>query len=243
METRDMGQAGAGVGACATTPEPAPGISKAADGFRHVSGRIPVYVYAEDPVLQAGVASQIRRRPEILVVDEGELDSAAVAVVVADLIDDSTVTVIRAIQRNGCPRVIVVAGHLDDASVLMAVEAGACGFLRRREATPERMVGVLQSVADGNGTMPPDMLGRFLGLIREMQTDVLAPRGLTLAGLTDREIQVLRMVAEGLDTAEIADRLCYSERTVKNIVHGVTARLHLRNRSHAVAYAMRHGLI
>jgi DNA-binding NarL/FixJ family response regulator len=209
----------------------------------YASGRIPIYVYAEDPVLQAGVASQIRRRPELLVVEDTEIDSAAVAVVVSDVIDNSTVTVIRAIQRNGCPRVIVVAGHLDDTSVLMAVEGGACGFLRRREATPERMVGVLQSVAEGNGTMPPDMLGRFLGLIREMQTDVLAPRGLTLAGLTDREIQVLRMVAEGLDTAEIADRLCYSGRTVKNIVHGITARLHLRNRSHAVAYAMRHGLI
>jgi DNA-binding NarL/FixJ family response regulator len=202
-----------------------------------------VFVYAEDAVLQAGVAAQLRRRPEILVVDDGELDTAAVAVVVADLIDSATVAVIRAIQRNGCPRVTVVATQLDDSSVLMGVEAGACGFLRRAEATPERLVSVIQVAADGNGTMPPDMLGRFFSVVRSLQTDVLGPRGLTLAGLAQREIEVLRMVAEGLETAEIAERLCYSERTVKNIVHNITTRLHLRNRSHAVAYAMRHGLI
>ena len=66
---------------------------------------------------------------------------------------------------------------------------------------------------------------------------------MTLAGLAEREIEVLRLVAEGLDTNEIAHRMCYSERTVKNVIHDVTTRLQLRNRSHAVAYAMRQGLI
>jgi DNA-binding CsgD family transcriptional regulator len=72
---------------------------------------------------------------------------------------------------------------------------------------------------------------------------VLSPRGLTLTGLTPRETEVLRLVAEGHDTAEIAETMCYSERTVKNILHDLTTRLQLRNRSHAVAYAMREGLI
>jgi len=54
---------------------------------------------------------------------------------------------------------------------------------------------------------------------------------------------VLRLVAEGWDTAQIATKLSYSERTVKNVLHDVTTRLQLRNRSHAVAYAMREGLI
>jgi DNA-binding NarL/FixJ family response regulator len=54
---------------------------------------------------------------------------------------------------------------------------------------------------------------------------------------------VLRLVADGLDTAEIATKLSYSQRTIKNILHDITSRLHLRNRSHAVAYALRHGLI
>jgi DNA-binding NarL/FixJ family response regulator len=72
---------------------------------------------------------------------------------------------------------------------------------------------------------------------------VLAPRGLTFAGLTPRETEVLRLVADGFDTAEIAGRMCYSERTVKNVLHDLTTRLQLRNRSHAVAYAVREGLI
>ena len=58
-----------------------------------------------------------------------------------------------------------------------------------------------------------------------------------------RSIDVLRLVADGLDTGEIAQRLSYSERTIKNVIHDVTSRLHLRNRSHAVAFAMRTGVI
>lgn len=65
----------------------------------------------------------------------------------------------------------------------------------------------------------------------------------TLAGLAPREIDVIRLIAEGLDTAEVAGKLSYSERTVKNVLHGMTTRLHLRNRAHAVAYALREGHI
>ncbi len=54
---------------------------------------------------------------------------------------------------------------------------------------------------------------------------------------------MLRLMADGMDTAEIAQKLCYSERTVKNVIYGVTSRLNLRNRPHAVAYAMRAGAI
>jgi DNA-binding NarL/FixJ family response regulator len=61
--------------------------------------------------------------------------------------------------------------------------------------------------------------------------------------LAPREIDVLRLVADGYDTGEIATKLAYSERTVKNVLHDVTTRLQLRNRSHAVAFALREGLI
>ncbi|WP_390624121.1 response regulator transcription factor [Fodinicola feengrottensis] len=66
---------------------------------------------------------------------------------------------------------------------------------------------------------------------------------MTFSGLAEREVQVLRLVADGFDTEEIAQKLSYSQRTVKNVLHDVTSRLHLRNRSHAVAYALKHGLI
>ena len=83
------------------------------------------------------------------------------------------------------------------------------------------------------------LLGKRVG--EEVQ--VLAPRGMTFSGLTEREIEVLRLVAEGYDTAEIAKTICFSERTIKSILHDVTTRLQLRNRAHAVAYAVREGLI
>ena len=79
--------------------------------------------------------------------------------------------------------------------------------------------------------------------VGQLQRQVLAPRGLTFSGLTERETSVLRLLAQGCDTAEVGRRLFYSERTVKNIIHDVTSRLELRNRAHAVAYAIREGLI
>ncbi|HEX6675364.1 MAG TPA: response regulator transcription factor [Actinomycetes bacterium] len=205
--------------------------------------RIPVAVYARDPISQAGIASQLRTRPEVVVAENGDAAAATVAIVVADEVDDQTIQTMRAVQRGGCRRVLLVATRLDDGALLSAVEAGACGMLRRSEAVTERLLGAIRTAAAGDGTVPPDLLGRLLDQVGRLQRQVLAPRGLTFAGLTDRETKVLRLVADGYDTNEIASTLAYSERTVKNVIHDVTARLQLRNRSHAVAYALRAGLI
>ncbi len=205
--------------------------------------RISVYVYAHDPISQAGLASQLRSRPELHVVDD-EIDRAQVAVVVVDEVDEETTRVVRAIQRNdGIPRVVLVVTRLDDGGMLAGVEAGACALLRRSEALPDRLLAAVRSAATGDGSVPADLLGRLLEHVGQLQRQVLSPRGLTLSGLTEREIEVLRLVADGYDTAEIATSLAYSERTIKNVIHDVTARLNLRNRSHAVAYAVRQGLI
>ena len=205
--------------------------------------RIAVSIHASDPVSRAGVASQLRARPEVTVVDHGDDAGATVALVVADQADDEAVRVVKAIRGRGCRRIVLVATNLGDKSVLAAVEAGACGLLRRGEAVPENLVGALTRASEGDGTVPADLLGRLLEQVGYLQRQVLAPRGLTLSGLSEREIDVLKLVAEGLDTNEVADRLCYSERTVKNVIHDVTSRLCLRNRTHAVAYAVRQGLI
>ncbi len=205
--------------------------------------RVPVFVYARDPVSQAGISAQLRGRADVRVVEDGDMDDAAVAVVVADDVDEDTVRSIKAIQRNGCPRVVLVVTRADDGQVFTAVEAGACGLLRRSDASPDTLARAIESATCGDGTMPPDLLGRFLAHVGRLQRQVLAPRGLSFTGLSDREIEVLKLVADGMDTAEIGKRLSYSERTIKNIIHDLTTRLQLRNRSHAVAYAMREGLI
>src|SRR4051812_12717921 len=205
--------------------------------------RIPTYVYAGDPISQVGVVSQLRSRLEVLIVEEKDIHRARVAVIVTDIVDDTALRVLRAVQRGGVPRTVLVAATLDDAAVVAAAEAGASGLLRRVDATPEGLARVVVRVAAGDGEVPSDLLARLLGQLGKLQRQVLAPRGLTFTGLSERETQVLRLVADGHDTGEIARMLCYSERTVKNVLHDITTRLQLRNRSHAVAYALREGLI
>ncbi|MDP9239038.1 MAG: response regulator transcription factor [Actinomycetota bacterium] len=191
------------------------------------------------------MASALGFRPEVRVVDEETVNGTVVhvAVAVADEVDDETVRLLRRLQRTGRARVVLVVTRIDDGGLLAAIEAGACGVLRRAEASPERLVTAVRTAAAGDGTVPPDLLGRLLDQVGQLQRNVLSPRGLSFSGVSDREAQVLRLVADGFDTAHIARQLSYSERTVKNVLHDVTARLQLRNRSHAVAYALRAGII
>jgi DNA-binding NarL/FixJ family response regulator len=205
--------------------------------------KIPAYVYSVDPILQMGVSGQLRGRPEVEVVDGTSFDAAKVAIVVCDTVDEDTARSVRAIVRNGEIRVVLVVGQLDDNSLIAGIEAGACGFMRRGEAVPEKLAAAVLSAAAGDGTVPPDLLGRLLTHVSNVQAQVLSPRGMTLSGMSEREIQVLRLVSEGLETTEIAERLCYSERTVKGVIHEITTRLRLKNRAQAVAYAVRQGLI
>ncbi len=90
---------------------------------------------------------------------------------------------------------------------------------------------------------PPTVQGWLVDGFRSVQHDVLGPRGLTAAGLETREVAVLRLLADGLDTAEISRELSYSERTIKNIVSGMMTRLGFRNRTHAVVHAIRSGVL
>src|SRR5438045_2812250 len=101
--------------------------------------RIKVYIYADDPISQAGVSSQLRARPETEVVTDDlsavngavnkvvatdDLDQAEVAVVVAESVDEKTVRVLRAVQRGRAPRTVLIAAVLDEMAVVAAAEAG-----------------------------------------------------------------------------------------------------------------------
>lgn len=208
-----------------------------------MSAPITTYIHGADPISQAGVVSQLRGRPEVRIVEEARLDQATVAIVVTETIDESATRILHGLRRGDLPHLIVVATSIDDAGLVTAAESGVAGLIRRLDATPENLVRVITRVNSGEGEVPGDMLGRLMTQLGRLQRQVLTPRGLTFTGLTPREVQVLRLVADGHDTSEIAQELCYSERTVKNVLHDLTTRLQLRNRSHAVAYALREGLI
>lgn len=205
--------------------------------------RIAVLIRATDPISQAGVTAQLRASPDVQVTAEADAGAEQVCLIVVDEVDDEALRLLRSATHSGDTRCVLVATRVDDAALVKAVEAGVVGIVRRSEATTHHLVSVITASARGEGAVPPDLLGRLLCQVGRLQRQVLAPRGLTFAGLAQREIDVLRLVADGYDTAEIADQLAYSERTVKNVLHDITSRMQLRNRSQAVAYAIREGLI
>ena len=136
-------------------------------------------------------------------------------------------------------RVIVCTSEPSDDAVLAALQAGAVGFLRKDTLTPEALAAAVQAAAGGTGVLAPDLLGN---LVRGVSADDANGRP-ALARLTEREQQVLALIAQGHPTREVALELSYSERTVKNVLHDVVTKLNARSRSQAVAHAVREGLI
>lgn len=97
--------------------------------------RVSTYVYADDPILQAGVVSQLRMRPEIDVVEAGELAGVDVGIAVADTLDDETIRILRSLKKAGVGHTILVMSSIDETTVVNAAEVGVSGLLRRGEAT------------------------------------------------------------------------------------------------------------
>ena len=140
-------------------------------------------------------------------------------------------------------RVVVCTSRCEEHDVLAAVQAGAIGFLCKDTLSPEALAAGIRATAGGAGVMAPELLGSLMRGITRVTREVLEPRGLSFSRLTAREQEVLRLVAEGHPTREVASRLCYSERTIKNVIHDVVTKLNARTRSQAVAAAVREGLI
>jgi DNA-binding NarL/FixJ family response regulator len=205
--------------------------------------QVRVALQATDPLSQSGLANYLQTRPEFTVLRTAQRTDADVLVVAAERL---TADIVAALRRSateiGAP-VVLVVNEITEAELLTAVECRVVAILPRPAVTADRLVHSVLAAAGGGGVMPPNLVGELLKHIERLQRDVLTPYGLNASGLTPREIDVLRLMADGLDTGEIATKLCYSERTVKNVIYGVTHRLKLRNRSHAVAYALRSGMI
>ncbi|MFD8761096.1 helix-turn-helix transcriptional regulator [Streptomyces mirabilis] len=205
--------------------------------------RIPVVVQAPDPISRAGVRSQLAQHPVINLLDSAEAGPGTVAVLVNEGPDETTLSRLRRLVRSDGARAVLVVNAIREAELLDVIECGVGAIVWRHEASAHRLVQAVLAAARGDGDLPADLLGRLITQVGSLQRTASGQTGVPLSGLVPREIDVLRLVAEGLDTGEIASKLSYSERTVKNVMHGLTTRLHLRNRAHAVAYALREGYI
>jgi DNA-binding NarL/FixJ family response regulator len=205
--------------------------------------RVKVSVFATDPISRAGVASALRMSPQLDVLPSAATEAAQVVVAVVDNARDGVIEALRQQQRSAPTRVVLVVADVNAADLAAATECGVIAVVRRSEATSERLVQAITAAARGEGSVPADLLGSLMEQVGRVQRHVLGPRGFGISGLANREVAVLKLIAEGHDTAEIARTLSYSERTVKNVLHNAMIRLQVRNRSHAVAYAVREGLI
>jgi DNA-binding NarL/FixJ family response regulator len=206
--------------------------------------KVRLAVHASDPLSQAGIHSHVGRRPDIELLPASRLADADVLVVIATMMGAQVVEGLRRLIGTGRkPRVIMILDRLGDADLPSAIEIGVTAVLWRSEASAERLLQAVLTVSRGGSEMPTEVQGKLVADMARLQRTVLAPRGLTASGLDSREIDVLRLIAAGLDTGEIAQQMLYSERTVKGILYGLMSRLSLRNRSHAVAYAIRAGIL
>lgn len=206
-----------------------------------VDRRVPVAVTAPDPISREGAVSQLRRHPEIDLREES--GPGTVALLIEDALDEAALTRLRRIVRSEGSRAVLVTGAIRESELLDVVECGVGAIVWRHEATAHRLVQAVLAASRGDGDLPADLLGRLISQVGTLHRGAAGRPGAPSLGLAPREVDVLRLVAEGLDTGEIAGKLSYSERTVKNVMHGLTTRLHLRNRAHAVAYALREGYI
>ena len=204
---------------------------------------VRVALQAIDPLSHAGLAALLRFRNDVQVLRAAQRADADVLVAAAEKLTPDVVAQLRRAAAEVRVPIVLVVQEVAEAELMTAVECGVVAILPRAAVTAERLAHSVRAAAAGGAVMPPKLVGELLKQVDRMQRDVLAPNGLTGSGLTAREIDVLRLMADGFDTNEIAGKLCYSERTVKNVIYGVTHRLKLRNRSHAVAYALRAGMI
>jgi DNA-binding NarL/FixJ family response regulator len=210
-----------------------------------------IYVLDRHAIFRRGMETCLEALTRVSSVDGASTAAEAWAggslaqahLVLADCGDIDGLGFIRRVREElGIP-VIACSPHRDEDSILAAVEAGATGVLAKDSITPESLSATVEAALRGGGVMSPELLGVLLSGINRASRETLAPRGLPLSRLTTREQQVLRLIADGCATREVAYELSYSERTVKNVLHDVTTKLGVRSRSHAVAFAVREGLI
>jgi NarL family two-component system response regulator LiaR len=139
--------------------------------------------------------------------------------------------------KRQCPEahILVLTSFSDDETVFPAIKAGALGYLLKN-TSPERLLSAIRNVHQGKPSMSSDIANK---LMRELQrTSDLPP---TEEPLTEREMDVLKLVAQGLTNQEIAEKLVIGEGTVRTHVSNILSKLHLANRTQAALYALREG--
>jgi DNA-binding NarL/FixJ family response regulator len=215
---------------------------------RSSTSRDGLKLFVVDPhtIYRRGLAACLEALPEVDSVGQaGSVRSAwehealhASDLVIVDHAMTGGLDFVPAVREATGASVVVCSSLCSEEAVLAALQAGADGVLRKETLTTDSLGSAVRAAADGTGVVTSELLHDLLdGLAQNGHEKAPAAR------LTDREQQVLSLIANGHPTREVAQQLCYSERTVKNVLHDVVTKLNARSRSQAVAHAVREGLI
>jgi DNA-binding NarL/FixJ family response regulator len=206
-----------------------------------MSDAVAIRVDSPDPVAEIGVLTQLRNRPEVVIA--GPQGRPAVAVAVLAEASPGAVAWLRGLRAGTGLPIVVIVGPAEPDALVRLVEAGASGVLSRVEATAGRLVRAVRLAAAGQGDLPAALVRHLLDRVAQPSRDQLTLRRLPAAGLTGRELEVLRLLADGMSTREVAARLATPERLIRSVVQDLMLRLNVRNRTEAVACAVRNGWV
>ena len=206
--------------------------------------RLRVLVVDDHPVVREGLRALLTSQDDIEVAGEAASGASAIRragydspdVVVMDvrLPDMSGVAACRTIvERFPDIKVLMLSSHVDEETVHEAILAGASGYLVKR-IDGDRIVDAVRSVSDGASVIDPAATAKLFNQIRGQS--VGDP---VFSQLSEREVRILELIADGLTNREIADRVFLAEKTVKNYISRLLAKLGLRNRNEAAAYMAR----
>jgi len=210
---------------------------------------ITVIIVDDHQLVRQGVRAFLERQPGITVVGEaasGEeaLRLAAECVPDVALMDlvmpdmDGVETTRRLKQTSPSSQVIILTSYHDDEHIFPAIRAGALSYILKDVGSGE-LAEIVRKAARGEAVMHPHVAARVMQELRA------TPRSNTpfSSDLSERELDVLRLIAEGCSNTEIAERLVISEHTVKRHVSNILSKLHLADRTQAAVYAWREGVV
>jgi DNA-binding NarL/FixJ family response regulator len=214
------------------------------------AGKTTVLLVDDEELIRAGLRAIIEAEPDLTVVGEAG-DGAEVMPLINRLHPDVVLMDVRMPAVDGIqasrhivdtladpPKILVVTTFENDDYVYDALHAGANGFLLKR-TRPEEIVRAIRVVVSGDSLLFP----AAIRALAAAHSGKAGKRGLEHAGLTDRESEVLRLMATGLSNVEIGEKLFVSVQTVKTHVGNVLSKLHARDRTQAVITAYESGFI
>ncbi len=212
-----------------------------------MENEIRILICDDHAVVREGLRALITTEPDMTIVGEAADGEGAVIafrelrpdVILLDMVMprmDGVEALKIILSEFPSARILILTSFSEDEMVFPAIKSGALGYLLK-DSSPEELIRAIRNVNRGEASLHPSIARR---LIQELSQPTTLPP--TLEPLTEREMEVLRLVAKGYSNEEIGDALVVSERTARGHVSSILSKLHLANRTQAALYALREGI-